>query len=156
MGGVGLRAALQRARFRAWALRTDRLLRRRGGRLVLDAPWGARLDGLPVVRVLPDGAGDGTFTLRIGRDVRFGRGIALEVWAAGTNVLELGDFTQVRDSAHFELHSGRMRLADHVQIREWTLLKSSGELTIGSRGVVSYGAAVHCADRVEMADRSLL
>jgi carbonic anhydrase/acetyltransferase-like protein (isoleucine patch superfamily) len=151
-----VRRALQRARFRAWALRTDLELRRRGGRLVLDAPWGAELDGRPVVRVLPEGAGDGTLTLRIRQGVRIGRWVTIEVWARGTNVIELGDFTHVGDGARIELHSGRVRAADHVQIRGFTLLKSAADLVIGSRAVVSHGAAVHCAERVELAERSLL
>jgi len=151
-----LMAARARWRFRRWTLTLDIRLRRRGGRLVVDAPHGATLAALPILRVDAQGDGDGTLTLRLGENVSFGRGVTLEVWARGTNVLELGDHTFVDDGARVKLHSGAVRARDHVQFREGSFVKSSGELTVGSRAVVSHAVIVHCAESVTIGDRVIL
>ena len=72
-------------------VRTFMRMRRKGGRLVLEAPHGARLDDFPRIRALAQGDGDGTFTLRLGRDVTLGKGMTFEIWAGGTSTLEIGD-----------------------------------------------------------------
>src|SRR3954452_19293187 len=91
------RDAAKRARFRAWAAHLDIQLRRSGGRLVLDAPHGLEFDAPPALKVSMRGEGEGTLTLRIGRNVTIGRNVLLEVWAPGTNVLELHDDSYVLD-----------------------------------------------------------
>jgi acetyltransferase-like isoleucine patch superfamily enzyme len=57
------------------------------------------------------------------------------------------------DAAVFQLQSGTIHLADHVQVRSWTIVKSAGELIVGSHTVFGYGSAVHCAEQVDIGDR---
>ena len=59
-----LHELVHRARFAAWVILLRARLARHGARLVLHAPHGARLDGLPHVRVDALGDGAATFTLR--------------------------------------------------------------------------------------------
>jgi acetyltransferase-like isoleucine patch superfamily enzyme len=137
--------------FRIWAARLDFELRRRGGRLDLEADGVPELEGIPSIRALSQGAGDGVLRLRLGEGVRLTRRLELEVWAGGTNVLELGDHCVV-GGCLLQLRSGTIRAADHVQIRDFSVVKSSGELTIGSRSLVSFSSAIHCESRVELDD----
>jgi acetyltransferase-like isoleucine patch superfamily enzyme len=138
-------------RFRIWIARLDFELRRRGGRLDLEAAGVPELEGLPSVRALRKGAGDGVLRLRLGEGVRLTRRLELEVWAEGSNVLELGDHCVV-GGCLLQLRSGTIRAADHVQIRDFSIVKSYGELSLGSRSIVSYGSAIHCESRVEIQD----
>lgn len=149
-----VRGGWRALRFRLWVTRLRFELARRGARLALDAPHGAELERLPIVRVHPAGAGAGTLTLRIGQGVRFGRNVALELWAHGTNRLELGDYAHVYDGARLGLYSGSISLGHHSSIRYNAILKSAGELRVGNEVFVSHGSVVHCDARVALGDRS--
>lgn len=139
-------------RFQAWVARLRAELAARGARLILDAPHGAYLAELPHLRISSAGEGDRTFTLRIGPGVTFGRGVELEVWAGGTNVLEFGDHAFVMDSVHISLRSGAIRLGPHASLRTHTIAKSEGEIVFGRYAGLSYGGILHCAERIELED----
>jgi acetyltransferase-like isoleucine patch superfamily enzyme len=137
--------------FRSWALRLDFELRRKGGRLALEATGVPELNGMPRIVAKRQGEGDGVLTLRLGEGVRLGRGVVLEVWAEGTNLLEIGDHS-VLSGCILQLRSGSIRTADHVQIRDFSVVKSYGELRLGSRSIVSYCSAIHCESQVVIKD----
>jgi acetyltransferase-like isoleucine patch superfamily enzyme len=151
-----VRAGWQNLRFRAWAARLDVELRRRGGRLVLDAPHGLGFVSPPRLRVLLAGAGDGTFTLRIGRGVTLGRDVQLEVWAGGTNELSLGDDSYLLDGVRVLLRSGSVSLGARTNVRDFAILKSQGRLEVGADSQVSYHSVIHCRERVSLADRVVM
>jgi hypothetical protein len=117
----------RRLRFRAWALRVRLELRiRTGGRLIVEAPHGAILDAPPRVQALALGEGSGAFTLRIGRGVRLGRDLTIELWARGDNVLEIGDGTLIMDRVRLILRSGRISLGRRCNLRDgWSAPRSS-------------------------------
>lgn len=147
-----LRSLRRFIRFRVWAWYLDFELHRRGGRLVLDVEAVPQLDGFPVVKASALGEGDGTLTLRMGRDVVLGRQLELEVWARGTNVLELGREAHILDFTRLKLRSGAIRIGWHSHVREFSVLKSKGELTIGEWVEMSYLTTIHCEERIELAD----
>jgi acetyltransferase-like isoleucine patch superfamily enzyme len=132
-------------------MRLDLELRRKGGRLVLEADSTPEMEALPVIRAVRKGAGNGTFTLRIGDAVRFGRGVNLEIWASGSNRLEIGDHS-VLDGCILQLRSGSIRMRDHVQVRGFAILKSYGDLRLGSGVIVNYSNALHCESEIELED----
>lgn len=146
------RDAAHAARFRLWTTRLDLELRRRGGRLVLDAPHGLRFDAPPHLKIAMSGEGDGTLTLRIGRNVTIGRGVLLEVWAPGTNVLELHDDSYILDGARVLLRSGSIVLGPRSNLRDYVQVKSQGDLVLGEEVSVCYGSVIHCTERVELHD----
>jgi acetyltransferase-like isoleucine patch superfamily enzyme len=148
----GARKLVQRARFRVWAARLRAKLRRNGARLVLDAPHGAAFADPPRVELERKGEGEATFTLRLGRDVDLGRHTAIELWAAGTNVLELGEGTRLGRGVRFELRGGSIRLGPACRVRDVALLKSDGELRIGTRVLVGLGDLIACTGRVDIGD----
>lgn len=150
---LAARGSVRRARFEAWIARLRADLRIHGARLIVDAPHGLVFDDPPFLRIKRGGAeGDATFTLRVGRGVTFGRGVELEIWAGGTNVLELGDHAFVMDHAHVSLRGGSIRLGPHASIRTSSIVKSEGELSLGLYCGVSYFCVVHCAERIELHD----
>ena len=51
-----------------------------------------------------------------------------------------------------QLDGGAIRLGAHTEVRDGVVLKSKGELTVGRETVLSYGATVHCAERIEIGD----
>ena len=105
------RTVRDRAVFAAWTAWLRLQLRRRGARLILDAPHGARLDGLPHLRVERLGTGDATLTLRLGRGVSLGRATHLDVWAGGTNRLTLDDGAYLQQASACSCAGGRSRWA---------------------------------------------
>jgi acetyltransferase-like isoleucine patch superfamily enzyme len=127
-------------------------MRRNGGRLVLDAPHGATMEEPPLIRARMRGEGDGTFTLRIGRGVTFGRRCVIEVWAPATNVLEIGDDVLVEDDVKLHLNGGTIRVGATSQLRDNVRLKSQGQLLLGERVVLGYLTMLHCTERIEFED----
>lgn len=145
--------ALHRLRFLLWTARLRIKLRRAGGRLELDAPFGVRMKGSPTLHVTEEGDGDGTFTLRIGRNVMFGRNMSLRIKARGTNVLDIGDDTDVQDGVRVWLHSGTLRVARKCILRDLSLYKTSGLLEIGEFSRAGYGTAFHCDTEIRVGER---
>src|SRR5437764_290139 len=143
-----LRDGYQHARFRAWAAHLDLELRRRGARLVLDAPHGLLFSSPPRLRVINRGDGDGTFTLRIGRNVTFGYGVILEIWAGGTNVLDFGDDAYVLNNVLLQMRSGRFILGPRSNVRDFVICKTQGDLLLGDEVTVSPMSALHCTQRL--------
>lgn len=124
-------------------------LRRQGVRLDLDVGRNVRLAGLPRLDVDPYGARPGgTVTLRIADHVRIGRDLILDVRPGCDHVLELGEGCLLGDHVRLQLRGGAIRLADHVNVRDFCELKSAGELTVGARVVCARNVTLHCVERV--------
>jgi acetyltransferase-like isoleucine patch superfamily enzyme len=143
---------LHRARFAAWTALLRLQLRRRGARLVVEAPHGARLHGFPHVRVEALGTGDATFVLRLGRGVALGRATHLDVWAGGSNELSLGDGAYLMHGVRLQLRGGTIALGPHTHVRDGAVLKSAGELRVGREVTISYGDVLACTERIEVGD----
>jgi acetyltransferase-like isoleucine patch superfamily enzyme len=146
------RDAVKQARFRAWAARLDLELRRRGGRLALDAPHGISFDAPPHLKIVMNGEGDGTFVLRAGRNVSIGRNVLLEVYSTGTNRLDLGDDSYILDGVRVLLRSGSIVLGPRSNLRDYVQVKSEGDLILGEEVSVCYGSVIHCTERIELHD----
>jgi acetyltransferase-like isoleucine patch superfamily enzyme len=148
----GVRSAWGNARFRAWATRLDIELRRRGGRLRLDAPHGFVFEEPPLIRARAAGGGGGVFTLRIGRGVTIGRRCAIEIWAGADNLLEIGDDTLIEDDVKLHLLGGDIRVGPESQLRDFVRFKTQGQLTLGRKVVLGYLTMLHCSERIELHD----
>jgi acetyltransferase-like isoleucine patch superfamily enzyme len=153
------RGRWQTLRFRLWAFGLDLRLRRNGSRLILEAPHGAQFSSLPYVEISLLGGEERaaghrpSVTLRLGRDVKLGRGLTLDIWAGGENVLELGDRTTFQSWCRVQLHDGRIAIDEDVQIRDYVLMKSKGELTLGAWSILSRDVIVHATEHIAIADR---
>jgi hypothetical protein len=123
-----------RLQFAAWTAWLRLQLRRRGARLVVEAPHGARLDGFPSVRIEDLGSGDATLTLRLGRGVSLGRATHLDLWAKGANRLELADGVYFQHGVRVQLRGGTIAIGPHAHVRDGAVLKSEGVLRVGELG----------------------
>ena len=107
---------LQRLRFRLWAVRLRLALRRKGGRLALDAPSGAHLKGAPRLDISPAKEDSGTFHLKIGRGVAIGKGVSIRIDAGGDNTLVVGDGTVLQDGVRLWLFAGRIAIGPRTSM----------------------------------------
>jgi acetyltransferase-like isoleucine patch superfamily enzyme len=148
-----LNALRHRARFAVWTAWLRLQLRRRGARLLLDAPHGARIEGWPHVDVQARGSGEAILTLRIGRGVSLGRALHLDMWAAGTNRLELGDGVTFLHGVRIQLRGGSVALGAHTHVRDGAVLKSEGELRVGEAVLISFADVLACTERIAIGDR---
>ncbi len=138
------------ARFRAWVLVVRVRLRRLGGDLVVDVAQPPRLLGLPHVDI--DGF-PGTLTLRIGRDVKLGRDLVLDLAAGVDGEIVLGDGVTLQDGVRLQPWGGRIRIDAGAQVRDRCELKSTGDLRLGARCVLSRTATLHCHERIDIGER---
>ncbi len=146
------RQGWRRVRFEAWIARLRAELRLRGATLSVEAETPPVLDSLPHLRIVSAGEGDATLTLRFGEKVAIGRDVELEVWAGGTNVLELDERAFLMNHVQVSLRSGTIHLGPHASLRTGALAKSEGLLTFGRYAGVSNFGVVHCHERIELED----
>lgn len=135
-------------RFRAWALLTAARLRRLGSALELELT-GRPPRCLGPIRIEIDGH-PGTLRLRIGDGVKIGRDCVIDLAAGKDATVELGDRVTFQNRVRLQVWGGAVRLAEDVQVRDGVELKSSGELVVGRRTILSRNATLHCAERVEI------
>src|SRR3954447_2281506 len=148
----GVRRLWYRVRFLAWVERLRFELARQGGRLIVEAPHGARFDRAPAIKAFPAGEGSGVTRLRLGRDVRLGRNATLELWAKGDNLLEIGDGARLLNDVRIALRSGSATFGPDCLIRDGVWVKVDGELVVGQGVTLSHHAAVHCTKRIDLGD----
>jgi acetyltransferase-like isoleucine patch superfamily enzyme len=146
----------RRLRFRIWTIRLRLRLRRQGCRLVLAADRTAELREAPRLHITPDGEGDATLHLRIGRGVTIEPGVSLRVAARATNELDLGDRATLQEGVRIWLMGGTIRIGEGTIVRDQSVLKSGGLLTVGETVRIGYSSVVHCHERVELAARSVI
>jgi serine acetyltransferase len=125
-----LRAAVRPAHHAVLAVRRRRFL----ARLALSArSSAARID----VRVHP--------TARVGRAVR----VVVDPGVGG--VLHIGAHTTIDDGVEIRLQGGDLRIGDWVEVRRGAAFMVAGAIDIAGPNLVSWGAVVHCAERIELA-----
>ena len=139
----------RRLRLALWAASVRTRLRWSGMRLSLSA---AEPPAGPLPRVETVGRGGGTLKLHLGRDVRFGPGVQIEVEPGGDSSLEIQDSVRLSAGARFKLRRGRIAVGSRTLLRDGAILKSSGSIVIGEECIVSYGVVVHCARSVHLED----
>jgi acetyltransferase-like isoleucine patch superfamily enzyme len=133
-----------------WLVRLRWELRRNGGRLKVEGWRGVRMADRPRIRTAPLGEGVGVTTIRLSPDAMIGYGVILELYARGTNLLEVGREARIYDGAQLDIRNGTIKLAERCLIHGNAVLKSAGDLVLGERARVSYGACLHCTERIEL------
>ena len=98
------------------------------------------------------GEGDGTFRLRIGRNVTFERDVYLRIHARGTNELDIGDKTLLQSGCRLWLLSGSVRLGSNTILRDLACLKSGGDLHVGDHVRIGWCTSIHCHERITIDD----
>lgn len=139
-------------RFRAWIGRLRFELWRHGARLELHAPSGVRFDSAPALKVYPGDREASTLHLRIGQDVRLGRGMTIEIYPAGDNRLELADGVDFHNNVRILMRGGAISLGPRTRVRDGVLLKSDGALDVGEGVTLGPFCALHCTGNIALGD----
>lgn len=136
------------ARFALW----QRLVTARLGRLGVEVTWDVaappRFWTLPRLEPVVQLPGPGTLTIALGRDVKLGRELVLEVWTGTANTLRVGDRTTFEAFCRVQLQGGTIALENDVHVRDLVLLKTKSALTVGEWSVLSRGVHVHATGGV--------
>jgi len=145
-----LAQTLAAARFALWR----RVVSARLGRLGVSVRWevaGApRFWTLPRLEAVIGAPGRGSLVVRLGRSVKLGRELVLEVWTGAENVLEVGDRTTFEAFCRVQLQGGTIRLGHDVHVRDLVLLKTKSLLEVGESTVLSRGVHIHATAGVNI------
>jgi acetyltransferase-like isoleucine patch superfamily enzyme len=141
---------VRRLRLKLWLAAIRLRLRRHGVRLELTLGPNVRFAGRPRLDIDPYGTTGGAVRLAIGPHVRIGRDLVLEVRLGQEHVFEIGEGSALQDHVRLQGRGGAIRLADHVQIRDFCELKSAGELTLDTRAICGRNVTLHCVERVAL------
>ena len=139
-------------RFRGWALPTRARLARLGCRFVVETDARRAWTTFRTCH-RPDRGGQGSLTLRIGRDVRIGRELTLDLWTHTDAIIEIGDRCHFQNRIRLQPWGGAIRLGAQVQVRDGAELKSKGDFAVGAESIIGRNVTVHCNERIEPGDR---
>jgi acetyltransferase-like isoleucine patch superfamily enzyme/NADP-dependent 3-hydroxy acid dehydrogenase YdfG len=148
--------AVRTLRFRAWVALARLRLARLGCRLVIEADGTPRFDALPHIAVDSIGPGQGSLTLRIGRDCRFGRDLTFDLQTHTHGLIEIAAGGHFQSRIRLQAWGGAIRLGPSVQVRDGSELKSKGELTAGAEVGIGRNVTIHCHERIELGDHVAL
>lgn len=84
-------------------------------------------------------------TARIGRDVR------VVVGSGVRGALHVGAHSTIDDGVEIRLQGGELRIGEWVEVRRGAAFMVGGTIDIAGPNLVSWGAVVHCAERVVLA-----
>jgi acetyltransferase-like isoleucine patch superfamily enzyme len=143
-------AAARRLRLAVWMAALRLRLRRHGVRAELTVGRNIRFAGRPRVEIDPFGTSGGALRLAIGDHVRVGRDLVIEIRLGQEHVVEIGAGSVLQDHVRLQGRGGAIRLADHVQLRDFCELKSAGQLTLASRAICGRNVTLHCVERVSL------
>lgn len=102
---------------------------------------------LPRLEPVAGGRG-GSLRIELGRDVKLGRDLVLEVWSGRDSVLRVGDRSTFEAFGRVQLRGGSVTLDHDVHVRDGVLLKAEGALEVGAHVVLSRHVALHATERV--------
>ncbi len=136
------------ARFTLWQRLVSARLARLGVTVTWDVAAPPRFWTLPRLEPVVEHPGPGSLTIRLGRGVKLGRELVLEVWTGCENLLEIGERTTFEAWCRVQLQGGSIRLENDVHVRDLVLLKTKSTLEVGEWTVLSRGVHVHATGGV--------
>ncbi|MFL5847287.1 MAG: acyltransferase [Solirubrobacteraceae bacterium] len=141
-------------RLRLWALKVRLRLRRLGMRADIAVAPGVRFETLPVLEIDPYSPpeGGGSLGLLIGRGVRLGRDLTIDVRLGADSSLTVGEGTNFQSWCRLQLHGGSMEIGRNCHIRDTVQIKTKSSVYLGDGTVLSRGAIVHGAAGVRIGD----
>ena len=131
------------SRLAAWQRWVAWRLGRHGVDVSFSVAGPVRLFTLPRLEVVTDTGPGGSLRVQLGRDVKLGRELVLEVWTGTDNRLQVGDRTTFEAFCRVQLQGGEIALDHDVHVRDLVLLKTKSRLEVGAHTVLSRGVHVH-------------
>jgi acetyltransferase-like isoleucine patch superfamily enzyme len=97
-----------------------------------------------------------TVLVEIDRDALIARSVTVEVWPSTTSRIVVGAGSRIGDGVKLSLRGGLLEIGARTDLRRFGTYQVDGELRIGSGCVMSTGMQVHCAERVEIGDMTII
>ncbi len=97
-----------------------------------------------------------TVVLDVHRDVSISRSVVIDVWPSTTSRLTIGKGAQIGDAVRLSLRGGELEIGERSDLRRFGTYQVDGVLRIGAGCVMSTGMQVHCAERVEVGDMTII
>ena len=119
-------------------------------------PWRVDFRGSPGLRLTTEEAGNGVLRLRVGREARLEPWVHLQVETGAENELDLGERAILQAGTRVWLTGGTVRIGRGTIVRDQTVLKSGRARRRETTSASVIRRAIHCHERVELADRSVL
>ncbi|WP_205698146.1 acyltransferase [Conexibacter sp. SYSU D00693] len=141
--------AVRALRFALWCAALKARLGRHGVRVRVDADGTPRFWTLPAIEPVVQGRG-GSLAIRLGRDVKLGRSLVLEVYTGRDNVLDVGDRSTFEAWCRVQLWGGEIVLEHDVHVRDICLLKTKSRLHVGHTSVISRGVHLHATGGIDI------
>lgn len=130
-------------------------LRRRGPSVIAAGQRAARRSFL-VRAKLAAALQDAYLELDVHPDAVVSRGARVEVWPGTRTSVVIGPGAALGDRSLLSLRGGQLEIGANTQVRRMATLQVSGELRVGEGVVLSTGLVVHCAERVEVGDLTIV
>lgn len=130
-------------------------LRRRGPVLLQAAHRASRAAFLARAR-LAAALQDGHLELDVHPDAVVSPGARVEVWPGTRTSVVIGPGAVLGDRALLSLRGGHLEIGPGTQVRRLATLQVTGELLVGAGVVLSTGLVLHCAERVEVGDLTIV
>jgi acetyltransferase-like isoleucine patch superfamily enzyme len=115
---------------------------------------GVRFEALPFLEIdaFSPAEGGGALRIAVGRGVRLGRALTIDVRLGADNALTIGDETVISSWCRFQLHGGSIEIGSNTHVRDLVQLKTKSTLTVGDRVVLSRDVIVHATAGVAIGD----
>lgn len=98
----------------------------------------------------------GAVEVDVAPDVLLGRRVRVEIDPGTANRLVLRPGCRIQDGVVIWLRGGTVDIGSRTGIRHGARLNSSGRLIIGDEVIVSYGAVLHCAQELTVAEMTII
>jgi acetyltransferase-like isoleucine patch superfamily enzyme len=97
-----------------------------------------------------------TVVVMVNRDALISRSVSIDVWPGTTSRLVVGAGAQIGDGVRLSLRGGELEIGANSDVRRFGTYQVGGVLKIGAGCVMSTGMQVHCAERVEVGDMTII
>lgn len=99
---------------------------------------------------------DSHLVLDVADDAVISPGALVEVWPHTHTTVTFGSGAVLGRGSLLSLRGGTLRVGAGTQVRRLVTLQVTGDLTVGAGVVLSTGLVVHCADRVDIGDLTII
>ncbi|HVX68591.1 MAG TPA: acyltransferase [Mycobacteriales bacterium] len=98
----------------------------------------------------------GHVSLDLSQSAKIGRAIIIDVWNGTSSHLSIGDRTNLGDGVRLSFRGGSLEIGPDTDIRRFGNYHVGGAIRVGSGCVLSTGIHVHCADRIDVGDLTII
>lgn len=85
-----------------------------------------------------------------------GHHVVIETWHGTRNLVVIGEGVRLGDHAWISMRGGRLSIGAGTDVRRGVTINCTGTLLVGTEVVLATGTHLHCANRVEIGDWTII